>query len=545
MRCAEASRRSRHARHVTHRAFAIAGAMLVATHGAAPVMAQSQGGILRIFSSNTPASLSIHEESTRFAVTPAMGIFNNLVIFDQRIAQNTVDSIRPDLADSWSLDESRTALTFRLHQGVKWHDGTPFSAGDVKCTWDMLTGKAGEKLRVNPRKSWYRNLESITTNGDHEVIFHLRQPQSSLISLLASGASPVYPCHVTPAQMRQHPIGTGPFRFIEFKPNESIKLARNPDYWKPGLPYLDGIEYTIIPNISTQILAFAAGKFDMSFPYGLSIPLLKDVKRQMPQAICEVTLDNGSRTMIVNRAAPPFENADLRRAMALALDRKAFVDILSEGQGETGATMLPPPEGIWGMSPQMLATLPGYDSDVGKRREEARQIMRGFGYGPDNKLSVTVSTRNLQGYRDGAVIMIDQLKEIYIDGRLDPVETAIWFPRVMRKDYTVGFTVTETALDDPDQMFYENYACGAERNYTGYCDAEFDKLVDRQSVEPDVEKRRELVWRAERKLADDQARPVIFYTRAATCWRPRVMGLTLMVNSLFNGWRFENVWLAD
>jgi peptide/nickel transport system substrate-binding protein len=154
--------------------------------------------------------------------------------------------------------------------------------------------------------------------------------------LLASGASPVYPCHITPAQIRQHPIGTGPFKFVEFKPNESIKLTRNPDYWKASRPYLDGIEYAIIPNVSTQVLA--AGKFDMTFPYGVSIPVLRELKSQAPRAECELTIDNGSRTMIVNRNAPPFDHADLRRAMALPLDRRAFVDTLTEGQGAIGAT---------------------------------------------------------------------------------------------------------------------------------------------------------------------------------------------------------------
>jgi peptide/nickel transport system substrate-binding protein len=83
--------------------------------------------------------------------------------------------------------------------------------------------------------------------------------------------------------MRQHPIGTGPFKFVEFKPNQSIKLVRNPDYWKPGRPYLDGIEYTIIPNCSTAILSFIAGKFDLTFPYEVTVPLLKDVRTQAPQ----------------------------------------------------------------------------------------------------------------------------------------------------------------------------------------------------------------------------------------------------------------------
>ena len=95
-------------------------------------------------------------------------------------------------------------------------------------------------MRGNPRKEWYGNLEKVTANGDYEATFHLKRPQPAFITLLASGYSPIYPCHVSPAQMRQHPIGTGPFKFVEYKPNERIKVARNPDYWKKGRPYLDG-----------------------------------------------------------------------------------------------------------------------------------------------------------------------------------------------------------------------------------------------------------------------------------------------------------------
>jgi peptide/nickel transport system substrate-binding protein len=261
---------------------------------------------------------------------------------------------------------------------------------------------------------------------------------------------------------------------------------------------------------------------------------------------CELVLDNGSRTMIVNRAMPPFDNADLRRAMALSLDRTAFLDILTEGKGEIGGAMLPPPEGVWGMPRDVLMSLPNYSADVQANRSQARALMEKLGYGPAKRLPVTVSTRNVPAYRQSAVLMIDHLKEIYIDGQLEPIETANWFPKVIRKDYSVGlvgFTITETALDDPDQMFYENYVCGAERNYTGYCNPELDKLVDGQSMEPDSTKRRQLVWQIERKLAEEMVRPVIFYTRAASCWLPRVRGLTIMVNSLFNGWRFEDLWL--
>ncbi len=218
----------------------------------------------------------------------------------------------------------------------------------------MLMDKSSAKFRKNPRKTWYDNVIEVTANGDFEATFNLKRPQPALIALLASGYTPVYPCHVSPAEMRTHPIGTGPFKFVEFKTNESIKLTRNPDYWKKGRPYLDGIEFTIIPNRSTAILAFIAGKFDMTFPLEVTIPLLKDVKSQAPQAICKVEPTNISLNLIVNRDSPPFDNADIRRAMALALDRKAFIDILFEGQADIGGSMLPPPQGVWGLPPEML-----------------------------------------------------------------------------------------------------------------------------------------------------------------------------------------------
>jgi peptide/nickel transport system substrate-binding protein len=508
-----------------------AGALLLAAAAADPALAQKVGGVLKLPDFDSPASMSIHEESAISAGIPMMAVFNNLVIFDQHVRQNSLQSIVPDLAMSWSWNEDGTELSFPLRKGVKWHDGAPFTARDVKCTWETL----------NPRKAWYQNLEEVRTDGDYAVIFRLKRPQPFFLALLASGLSPVYPCHVAPRDMRTKPIGTGPFKFVEFKQNEYIKLTRNPDYWKPSRPYLDGIEYTIIRNVATRMLAFTAGSFDMTFSFNVSIPLLKDVASQAPDAICKVTEDNNSRDLIVNRAAPPFDNPDLRRAVALGLDRKAFIDILVEGQGEIGGVMQPPPDGLWGMPPEMLVTLPGYDPDVAKNRAESRRIMEKLGYGPDKRLAVTVSTRTFA--TSAAVILIGQLKEIYIDGQLEAVETANWYPKLRRKDFAIGYTPSEGGLDDPDQKLYEVYACGAERNYTGYCDAEVDKLIEQQSMQSDPEKRRKLVWEIDRALAEDGGRPILFYARGATCWQPQVKGLTMMVNSISNGWRFEDVWL--
>ena len=232
------------------------------------------------------------------------------------------------------------------------------------------------------------------------------------------------------------PIGTGPFKFVEFKPNELIKVDAKPGLLEAG-PALSR-RHRIHDHSRTcrrAILAFVAGKFDMTSPYGVTIPLLKDIKSQAPQAICELTPTNVSRNLIVNRDKPPFDNPELRRAMALTLDRKAFIDILTEGKGDIGGAMLPPPEGFWGMPPEMLQDPAGLRPRRAKNRAEARKIMEKLGYGPDKRLAVTVSTRNIPPYRDPAVILIDQLKEIYIDGELEPIDTDQWYPKVMRKDY--------------------------------------------------------------------------------------------------------------
>ena len=167
------------------------------------------------------------------------------------------------------------------------------------------------------------------------------------------------------------------------------------------------------------------------------------MKSQAPQAICELVPSNASTNLLVSREAPPFDNPDLRRALALALDRKSF----------------------------------------------------------------------------------------------------IWFPKLARKDYQIGLNNTGSGVDDPDQQFFENYGCGSERNYTSYCNPEREKRFVEQSEIADRDKRRRLVWDIDKQLQEDGARPIISHNRGATCMQPQLNGLTIMVNSQYNGWRMEDVWL--
>ena len=120
---------------------------------------------------------------------------------------------------------------------------------------------------------------------------------------------------------------------------------------------------------------------------------------------------------------------------------------------------------------------------------------------------------------------------------------SIWHAKVARKDFTVALNLTGSGVDGPDQQSFENDACVSQRNYTSYCNKEVEALIDRQSTEADQEKRKHLVWDVDKRLQEDGARPIVYHFRAATCWQPQLKGVTIMVNSQYNGWRMEDWWL--
>jgi peptide/nickel transport system substrate-binding protein len=360
--------------------------------------------------------------------------------------------------------------------------------------------------------------------------------------MLASGYTAVYPCHVSGRDMRIKPIGTGPFKFVEFKSNESIRLVRNADYWKKGQPYLDGIEWRIVPNRSTRILAFAAGEFDLTQTADITPPLVGDLKKNAPAAMCTMLPTNVTTHMLVNRERPPFDNPELRRAMMLSLDRQAFIDILTLGKAKLAVSMMPPPEGNWGMPIEELKKLPSY-GDPSAQREEARKIMEKLGYGPANRLKVKVATRDFNTFRDPAVILVDQLNKIHFDAELDVIESSLWYSRLFKKDYSVALNLAGAGIDDPDGVLKMGFACKSEANFSQYCNPEVDKLLDEQSQEPDPAKRKAMVWNIERILVEDVARPIIFHNIGATCWHPHFKGHVQHENSIYNNWRFEHVWL--
>ena len=505
-----------------------------------PVFAQKYGGVLKRANDENPPTASLHEEGSNIVTTPYVPVFNNLIDFDPTKNLSRPEYLVPELATSWAWSADNKTLTFKLRRGVKWHDGKPFTAADVKCTWDAVTEKRDAGWRRSPRKAWYSNLQEIVVDAEDQVSFRLGRPQPSFLLFFAGGWSPVYPCHVDGRTMRQHPIGTGPFMVKSIEPGKMIRLVKNPNYWRPGRPYLDGIDMPIIPSPSTRSLAFIAGETDIYTP---SETLLKEVKAKVPDAVCDVGLSYAYTQLVINRSIAPFNDPRVRRAMALAIDREAVIRVKGAGLDRLGGELLPPPEGAWGLDKADLASIPGYGPDIEKRREEARKLMQEAGYGPSKPLNIVLSTRDVARYRDVSILILDDLSKIYIKGEMKTIDTAIWTTTLQKRNYTVAVRSRGQSMDDPDIAFYESYSCNSRANVDGYCNPELEALIEKQSSMVDQAARKRLVKEIDKKLQMDAVRPTITFAALPYCRRPYVKGYVPSMNSQYSNLRMENVWL--
>jgi peptide/nickel transport system substrate-binding protein len=509
----------------------------------AAAQAPKSGGVLHIHPLSAPPSLSPHEESTIAVVQQASPCFSNLVYYDPMKKQESVDTIIPELAEKWSWQDNFRNLVFLLRKDVKWHDGKPFTSKDVKYTFDMVRGApdAAGRLRVNPRKLWFENIEHIEAPEPYTVVFRLKKPQPSLLPMLASGYSPVYPAHVPVAEFKNKCVGTGPFRLKENRAGEFVEYVRNPDYFVKGRPYLDGIKWIIIKDRSTQIAAVQAGQLDVAGS-GWNKANADTAKKGTPQLVVMESDSNVNDNVLVNFKKAPFTDIRVRRAFNLALDRKGYLVGPRQGAATFGGALLPKPAGVWGLPAAEIQKLAGM-GDAARQKAEAKKLLAEAGFGPSNPLKVTVSTRALAIYVDTASWMVDQLRQIGIDATLEQIETGVWHPKMTRLEYQVALNLTGVGIDDPDAQLFENYRCGSQRNFSGYCSEEIDRLMVEQSQMLDKAKRLKLVNEIDRKLQADGARPVLGWGKQYAVYWPHVKNYPQHENSIYNVSRLQDVWL--
>jgi peptide/nickel transport system substrate-binding protein len=430
-----------------------------------------------------------------------------------------------------------------LRRGVKWHDGQPFTSKDVKFTFDVAreARDAPAKLRLNPRKEWWSNIEAIEAADPHTVVFRLKRPQPSLLAMLASGYSPVLPAHVPLAEHRARCLGTGPFKFKEWRRGEFVELVRNPDYFVKGRPYLDAVRYVIVAERGTRVAALQAAQVDVAYPGDTTVTIAQQLKAAVPTMVFTETPTNVTENLLLNTKKPPFDNVAVRRALSLAIDRRAYVTAVHSGSAIIGASLLPKPLGVWGLVEKDVSQLPGYGKSA-QDKERARRLLAEAGFGPGKPLRVEMVTRAIAIYLDFASFVVNELKAVGVEATLKQIETAQWHPMVTRREFQIGANLTGLGIDDPDANFYENYACGSPRNYGDYCDETVMRMIDEQSQELNHAKRMALVAQIQRKLEEDAARPVMGWRIDRFAHHAYVKNL-IPHQVVYNCCRLQDVWL--
>jgi peptide/nickel transport system substrate-binding protein len=318
------------------------------TTTAAP--AAKQGGTLVVAAGTDPGALNPAISTSGALHFVAGSLYNGLVALDKDFKP------MPDLADSWTVSDDGKTYTFKLHPGVKWHDGKPFTSADVKFTFEQLLLKfhARTKTGLEPV------LDGIDTPDDLTVVFRFKTPYSPLLQQLNVIEAPILPKHLyegsdpqnNPANLK--PVGTGPFKFVEYKKGQQVTMERNPDYFKPGLPRFDKLIFSIIPETATVMAAFERGEVDY-----VSVPGAEVERVSKLPGITVGRSPAGAggsfciQTVIPNLERKPLDKLEVRQALNLAIDRERMVKQVLFGQGR--AARGPLATTLWAFDPSLPA----------------------------------------------------------------------------------------------------------------------------------------------------------------------------------------------
>ena len=511
---------------------------------ACPALAQAQkpGGTLNLrLREDLPQGFAIHESPTISTLWPAMPCFSNLVLFDPSKPTHSTDALVGELAERWSWQDEYRNLVFFLRKDVKWHDGRPFTAGDVTYTFDLVReARDAGKLRINPRRDLFANIASVEAVEPLTVVIRLKRPQPSLLSIIASGFTPIYAAHVPPAAYRTACVGTGPFKLKEWKRGEYVEYVKNPDYFVKGRPYLDGLRYPIIRERGTAVAALQSGRVDVAFPGETPKTIAEQLKRAVPQIVTTTVGTAVVDHLLFNTAKPPFDNPKLREAVSRAIDRRGYVEALYQGGAAVGGPMAPKPHGVWSLPDKDVRAFPGYGS-AAEEKAKARALLAAAGFSAAS-VKAELATRNLPAFIDLASFVASELKRVGIEVAVKQVDSAQWEAMKTRGDYQLAADRTGMEPDDPDVTFYESYGCGSPRNYEQYCDKELMRLFDAQSQELNPAKRLAQVQAIQRRLGDLSLRPPLAWRLDYFAQWPHVKNLTPH-HSLYGWGRLQDVWL--
>ncbi|HEV3351093.1 MAG TPA: ABC transporter substrate-binding protein [Methylomirabilota bacterium] len=515
------------------------------TIGPVPTAAQEKprsGGTLDFVVPSEPPSYDAHAEETFGVIHPIAPHYSLLVRVDPFDKTGT----KPvgDLAESWTISKDGLVYTFKLRQGVKFHDGSEMTSKDVKASYDkIISPPAGVK---SLRKESYRSVEVVEAPDPYTVRFRLKYPESSLLLNLASPWNWIYKADILAKDMHwyeTHVMGTGPFTFVEHVKGSHWVGKKNPNYWDKGKPYLDGFRATFMSSSAAQVAAIRGERAQIQFR-GFSPP----ERDQLVSALGnKITVQESPWDCLnfvsMHHEKKPFDDKRVRRALSLALDRYEASQKLSKITIVKDVSGIQVPGTPYATPPAELEKLAGYGHDINANRAEAKRLLREAGV-PDG-FSFTFKNRGIpHPYEPIAIWLVDQWRQIGLNVKIETIEASAYHPMLKRGDFEVAMDFQCGFIVEPD-LDLVRFVTTSDANYGKHKDKVIDELYQKQARAIDVEDRKKLVRQLEKRLLDEEAHVIwTLQWHRIIPHSAKVKGWTITPSHYLND-QLDTVWLTE
>ena len=491
---------------------------------AAPEPNPKLGGVLRLGVLMRPPHFDIHQAGTIATLCAMAGMFDNLIRHDPRDGGKT---IIPDLAHSWEISKDGTTYTFFLRKGVQFHDGAELTAADVKATFDRIA-KPPSGISI-PRSILFRAVSEINAKDPYTIEFKLSEPRSKsfIMGAIASGWNVIVRKQTLEENnynLRKLPTypGTGPFRTVRYVENETRVVEKNKNYWNKGLPYLDRIEYyNLIPFSPELGSAILSGRCDY---IRITDPVTARKAKDTPGLSTTAFNQSVIQGVWVNNKKKPFDDPRVRRALHLAFDRPALIDVVKDVTPmRVGGFIYPFSD--FATSPEELANRVGYQTDTEAALKEGRALLAAAGHA-NGIQGLDFMVRDVASFKLWAQAIQAMLQEgLNVQCNLRTVVESVWFDDTASGHYDLAIGAIVSTLLDPSDYFNAWYRTDGPQNYSFWDNKKFNELVDQIDREVDPAKRLALVRQTEAIMEEDPPVLPVAWEKINDVWYNYVKGL--------------------
>jgi len=419
------------------------------------------------------------------------------VMYEGLLRHDEGGALEPALASDWEISEDGKTYTFHIRKGVRFHDGTELTAEDVKASYNrILDPELG-----SPQASRLQKIENMEVTDKYEIKITLSSKFAPFLNKVSGPGRAIVPKSVAEGgeNLKKKVAGTGPFTLSNWVPGEQVVLERNQDYWMEGLPYLDKVSYKIIPEPATRRAALQGGDIHMiPSAESTSVKVLQGSKKLKVISTQELAYS----LIGFNLEREPLNDSRVRRAISYATNREEIIQAVYDGLATVG-TPLPPALSEWYLKPSELKT---YEQDY----EKARELLQEAGYEDGIKFSVTVSP-TLQTALQIAQVLQQQLKPAGINMELNTVEWGTFLDAWRNSDFD-SFASLNGGSFDPDGYYYRTFHSDGSTNVFNYSDPVMDDLLEKGRVTTDLEERKEIYDRIQKRLVEEM--PILFVAYA-------------------------------